>query len=468
MKDISAAHYPLFATFVATMRAHEASGAIVAAVSGGSDSMALLELLGMASERAELKFELTVAYVDHRLRGQADDERRAVAAAASRLGFAFAALSIDDLAASDEATLRGERYRVLEQLADRLDAATIVTGHTRDDQIETVLFRLLRGAGRRGLGAMRIRRGRILRPLLAFSRAELRELLRSRAVAWLEDISNTELRYARNRLRHSVIPVIQQEFGKDALSNIPAFAQRWGIEDGYLEAEAQRYGAYVISGRAERASLDLAALSEVPKALQTRILRAWLREVSGGREPSMAQLEALERLLASSEGSRSVRIAGTHVQREYSRLSVASGAAVAESFCYPVAQQCAADYLDPAGCWRVHVDPAPQGKTRASASPQRQEVDLDAALLPEKLLLRPLRSGDVIETSQQGRKKVHAMMLDLGVAKRQRPGWPVLSDASRVIWVPGIAVAAGTLAAEHATRRLRFSWNRIAQATLPG
>lgn len=462
MKDMSAADYSVYTTFVATMRRHCQSGdAMVAAVSGGSDSMALLELLALAIGRGQLSLEVTVAYVDHRLRSQAHEERRAVAEAASGHQLDFVGLRIDDLAASDEATLRAERYRVLEGLADRLGATAIATGHTRDDQIETVLFRFLRGAGRRGLGGMRVRRDRILRPLLGASRAQLRALLRSRATTWLEDASNTDPRYARNRLRLGVIPAIDSEFGEDALAHIPDFAARWAVEDDYLENEAKRFAAYVVSGGGREATVNLMALAEVPAAIQTRILRAWLREVSGGSEPSMAKLASLEGLVLSSEGSRSAQIAGTHITREYSRLSAGERCAVSEPFCYRVGQRCAAEFVDPAGRWRVHVDPAPQGRARAAASPRRQQLDLNAAALPEQLLLRPLRPGDVIETSEHGRKKVHGIMLDFGLPRRERPNWPVLSSGARVIWVPGIAVAAGALADERAPRRLRFSWNRI-------
>src|SRR5947199_289960 len=155
---------------------------LLVAVSGGPDSTALLAALAELAPGHGLR--LTAAHVDHGLRGvEGAAEADAVAALAARLGVPFVGQSVAVPAGPDlEARARRARYRALARVAAEVGAGRIVTGHTQDDQVETVLLRLLRGAGRRGLGAMRPARGRLLRPLLAATRADVRRFLGERGV----------------------------------------------------------------------------------------------------------------------------------------------------------------------------------------------------------------------------------------------------------------------------------------------
>ena len=265
---------------------------ILAAVSGGSDSMALLELLSLAATGRGP--QVRVCYIDHRTRPAGSFETAFVGASARRLGFDFEQATISDPGRGDEDHLRRCRYRLLEGSAEAYGADWIVTGHTRDDQIETVLFRFLRGAGLGGLGGMRTRRGKILRPLLAENREQLREFLRDRRVGWLEDPSNSHMRYTRNRIRSIAIPALERAVGRGALAHLPMVAKRWQRDEAYLDSEARRFAAFAICGQGTGSTVDLAALATLPEALRARVLRIWIVTAGGPDPPTIAQLEQVE------------------------------------------------------------------------------------------------------------------------------------------------------------------------------
>ena len=292
---------------------------VLAAVSGGSDSMALLELLARAS--ASDGCRVTVAYVDHGLRPEATFEAALVRASATRHGMAFEALRIEDPGAGDENHLRERRYQLFEQLLERIGADWLATGHTRDDQIETVLFRIIRGTGLGGLGGMRQQRGNIIRPLLELTRAELQGYLRASAVGWVEDASNRDLRYARNRIRRLVIPAIEKSFGRGALEHIPETARRWQDDEDHLASETARFAAFATRrGTDGQPELDLRALERAPRAVRTRVLRDWLVRAGSPGGIGTAQSELLERLVGAESTGARVELPGVVVVKVGERL----------------------------------------------------------------------------------------------------------------------------------------------------
>ncbi len=185
------------------------------ALSGGADSVALLHLLRDLDERGELTL-VGAAHLHHGLRGDAADEDQAFCAAlTARLGVPFETARVDVAALAREQKRsvedagRQARYAFLEEAADRLSADTIATAHTRDDQAETFLLRLLRGSGTRGLGGIRPRVGRVVRPLLDVERADLRRYLADRSEDFREDASNADVTLLRNRVRHELLPFLR-------------------------------------------------------------------------------------------------------------------------------------------------------------------------------------------------------------------------------------------------------------------
>ncbi|MEE8311536.1 MAG: tRNA lysidine(34) synthetase TilS, partial [Candidatus Binatia bacterium] len=414
-------------------------------------------------------FDLCAAYIDHALRPEADDEREHVRRAAERLGIGFEWARVDDPGAGDEARLREQRYRQLERIADRIGARWIATGHTRDDQIETILFRLLRGSGRRGLSGIPPRRGRWIRPLLDLERDTVRAFLARHDVAWLDDASNRDARYTRNRIRHELLPVVVDIFGASALSRLPDAARRWREEDAYLDEQTERWSTYAVHpprGPIEEAgsSIDLPALAQAPAPIRTRVLRAWLKQMTGGKEIDLAVLREVEALIASGEGSARINVGPAVIAREYARLSSVTPERPA-TFDLRIDVEHAAVIEEPGGAWSVCVDPAPLGSPRHATSVYRQELDIDPSALRGAVRLRPVAAGDTIESrggpAGEGRvaRKVHDILQDRRIARRLRSAWPVLEDEARVLWVPGVACADAVRCSERAQGRLRLAWH---------
>jgi tRNA(Ile)-lysidine synthase len=293
------------------------------AVSGGSDSMALLELVSLLAPRLDLT--LHVAWIDHRLRASSPAEGEVVRAAAQVRGAVFHGEAIDP-GAGDEDSMRRARHDALARVAAANGCRFVLLGHTADDQIETVMFRFLRGAGFGGLSGMRAARPPLLRPLLGLRREALRRFLVERGVAWVEDATNLQWRYARGRLRRTVLPAVEAAFGPGALDHLLDQSRQWREDEDFLEQEAERTLAYASRRGREGVQLDLEALAAAPPALKTRALRRWLAgrtgHTCGSRETA-----GLLRWLASAGEGEGVDLAGVRVERRSGRLVAVATAA---------------------------------------------------------------------------------------------------------------------------------------------
>ena len=292
---------------------------LLVAASGGLDSTVLAD--GLARGAARGGYRVALGHVHHGLRGaEADADQAAVAAEAERLGVPFAAERIDPAAlrrgasSRDRPTLqeaaRHLRYAALERLARQLGADRIATAHHADDQAETVLLRLLRGSGPDGLGGIpeRSRDGRIVRPLLGVSRAELEAYARARGLRWREDSSNTSPHYARNRLRERWLPGLARAFNPRLLRAIAdlAEAQRRDSEwiRGCVEREARarfrREGAWL--------RISTESWQELPEALARRLAREALVRAGAARHVERVHLERMLALLGDPLAARAIEL----------------------------------------------------------------------------------------------------------------------------------------------------------------
>ncbi len=221
-----------------TIRRHgliQPGARVCVALSGGADSVALLHVLRELA--ASEQFELAgAAHLNHQLRGAESDEDEAFC---RRLA-ADCSIPIDvervdvrhvarEAASSLECAAHDARHAFFTRAAERLNASVTAVAHTRDDQAETFLLRLLRGAGPRGLGGMHPRSGGVIRPFIEVSRGDVRHLLRERKVQHREDASNTDLAIPRNRIRHELIPFLEARFS----SGIIEVLDREAVAHGY-------------------------------------------------------------------------------------------------------------------------------------------------------------------------------------------------------------------------------------------
>ena len=286
---------------------------VLVAVSGGNDSVCLLALLHRLARPLGLR--LAVGHVDHGLRGEASRaDARFVAERARALGLRFDARRVapDELregaSSRERLTLqeaaRALRYRALYAMADEWAAAgsgeeaVIATAHHADDQAETVLLRVLRGCGPEGLGGIpeRSRDGRVVRPLLGVGRAELEGYRAARGLAFREDASNARDDYARNRLRHHVVPQLTRDFNPALLRAVVGLAEAQRRESEWLEAlVAEEYARRIEPcGEAEGAAAGWqiagTGWDTLPEALARRLVKRLLEDAGAGRDTTRTHI----------------------------------------------------------------------------------------------------------------------------------------------------------------------------------
>lgn len=292
-------------------------------VSGGSDSVALAFLMREVSEHTAFGI-VSLAHLNHQLRPSAARDEDFCRDLASRLGLPIAIESADvkAYAASQRLSLedaaRRLRYDFLDRVASRCGADRIAVGHTEDDQAETYLIKLIRGAGLTGLGGVYPRRGQVIRPLLEVSRARLRTYLASVGETWVEDETNAHLDNPRNRIRHEVLPLLDRTSGgatRPAIARAAALAR----EDGqWLDELATARFAELALMAGNAVQIDAAALAAEPLPVQRRVVLMAMRALAGGREVGLDHVEsALEVLTAATAG---VDIPGSRVELRDKKL----------------------------------------------------------------------------------------------------------------------------------------------------
>lgn len=300
---------------------------VLAALSGGADSVALTLLLRELADTAG--FVLAgAAHLNHRLRAEADADEQFCRELADSLALPIDVERVD----VGQAARRGrisledaghrERYAFFERAAARAGAERVATGHHLDDQGETCLMRLVRGAGPDGLAGIRPRAGRVIRPLLHVSRAELRAWLAGRGQPFREDATNRDRAFTRNRVRHELIPFLEDRFSPSITNVLARTAEIMRADAEWMEAAVDAAAPGVLTLGQGQAALDAAALARQPPAIARRLARRALEHVAG----RPAAFDPVERFLAAAAGPggalREADFPGCRVERQGPRLVV--------------------------------------------------------------------------------------------------------------------------------------------------
>ena len=296
---------------------------LLVGLSGGSDSVALLFLLRELAENGSFSIA-GLAHLNHQLRPTAERDETFCRELAARLNLRIVVKNEDvkgyargrNLSVEDAA--RRIRYDFMEQAADALGADHLAVGHTQDDQAETFLLKLIRGAGLTGLAGIHPRRGRVIRPLLDVARADLRSYLAERGERWIEDESNDDLENPRNRIRHIVLPELDCAASGPTR---PAIARAAGLtrEDAeWLDELATRRYIELADETPDGVTLEASALLAEPPPLRRRVLLKALRTAAGGREIGLDHVESAMAALAGTAGGAD--IPGGRVERRRGKL----------------------------------------------------------------------------------------------------------------------------------------------------
>lgn len=407
---------------------------LVVAVSGGPDSTALLLIL--TSLAPDLGLTLSVAHVDHGVRPAAERAADAdfVRALSARLGLPCTVKPVR--ARPTEDALRRARYAALRRAAAAFGATAVVLGHTADDQAETVLLHLVRGAGLAGLAGMRPRAPwpldgegpAIVRPLLGLRRWQTEAYVAAKGETPRADLTNRDPRYARNRLRTLVLPALLAE-NPNAVEAIGRAAR--GIEQALalVEAEAGRAWPSVAELYPEAVVLSAPALTALPAAVRQAVIRRALALRCPLAEIDAAAVARVDDLLAGHSGRRAALGHGVWAARTAAGVRIGSPRAPAP----PIpATSLPVPGTARAGPWAIAVTPA-EGASPADP----YTLDVAAGAAAEGLIVRSRRPGDRIRLPG-GTRKVQDVLVDAKVPREERDAVPLLCDATgRVLWVVG-------------------------------
>lgn len=417
---------------------------LLAAVSGGPDSTALAYLLAEAGSQLGITF--AIAHVHHGFRGkEADEDAVFCEDLAAKLGVPFfkEQLSSPPQKVSREAWWRKQRYQALEKMQQRFAAAAVATGHTMDDQAETVLFKLLRGSGPRGVAGIRRRLRNVVRPLLGFRRGELLVYLKEKGVEFRLDSTNLVSDRPRTFLRWQVLPLLEGAFPK-AVEHLAWFAEELGEEDELLTQLALAQAPLLQLGRS-RSWEKVAAL---PQPLRRRWLQAQAALLPLQEPPSRRQFSLFCALLDRGEPKALDLGARWVVARQGPSLTLDPPPILPFS---PVPVACPGIFPLPGG----FVLGVGRSVSRADhwifLSPRLQELPLAVTSVPVRF---------------QGRL-VRRELARLGVPRQWRAGWPALSVGGTIVWVPGVDALPSWEQADGIRVELEEPWERHGRSSPP-
>jgi tRNA(Ile)-lysidine synthase len=400
-------------------------GPVVVACSGGPDSLALLALASRAGLRP------VAVHVDHGARAGSAAEAEVVAGFASVLGTGFAAETVAAPPGPNfEARARSARYEALERARERLGATAVLVGHSRDDQAETVLLNLLRGAGVPGLAGMPARRGTIVRPLLEVPRANLAAVCARLGLCPLDDPMNADSAHRRVWLRREVIPALEAGAARDLRAVLARQASVARADSELLDQLAGEVLDRAGDPGPVEGGLAVAVLAEAPEALARRAVRLWL----GVPPPSAAHVEEVlgvvrgERRAAELPG-------GLLVSRSGGWLHRSLGVPSAES--QPDLQRIPVDLPGTAAGFGVELTAWVEQAAPVRWPDGRWTAVVDADLAGDRAVLRPAGPGErFVPLGLTGHKAVADALAEAGVPAPARAGHPILA-------MPGVAGAGG-------------------------
>ena len=421
-------------------------GKVLCAVSGGADSMCLLHLAWSMAEAGG--FQVAAAHYHHGMRGAAADadaafvetfckernipcvvERGDVYGQAQRLGLGV------------EETGRRLRYEFLRRTAEELGCNRIATAHNADDNLETLLLHLVRGAGLHGLAGIPPRRGEIVRPLLTTSRSDIEAYLAEHGLTHVEDCTNADESYARNRIRRQVVPVLRQ------LN--PRLTESAAETMGYLRADNDYMNAQAAAAcaHARWAEDDLVIearyIAQLPAAIAPRAARRMLEMMGDGNtDCSAAHLKAIVDLATGEDPSAVAFLPhGRLVQRVYKDLLFTTQSEPLPPFS-PTPLNLDGETAPEGTPWRCRC-----WATTCPAEGEPGVLYLALEAVEGELVLRPRQTGDEIALPRRGgTKTVKKLFIDEKVPRRDRERVPVLADGAGVLAVAGFGADQSRLA----------------------
>jgi tRNA(Ile)-lysidine synthase len=403
---------------------------VIAAVSGGPDSVCLLHALREIQPR--LGFRLAgVAHFNHKLRGEASDEDERFVERLTRtfdLEFYCASAEVAQAPGNLEQAARRARRAFFRSLIERGLAERIALGHTRDDQAETVLFRLLRGSGLAGLAAiLPVTSEGAVRPLLGVTRAEVLAFLKDREIAWREDATNLEPRFARNRIRRSLLPQLSRNWNPRLAETLAHLADLAYAEERWWAEEIGRRAERILVASQGAVELRAQDLMDLPLAMARRLVRLAIRRAKGGLTGvEFGHIERVLELAGRPAGAGRVELPGVEVTRSFDWLRLVLPGIPLRS--------------EPRRVGAPGRHPSPDGNTLICLDIiQREQIAQGCVTLGWNvaggLELRGWRPGDHYRPAGYSRDhKLRELFQKGRIPSWRRPGWPILTYEDKILW----------------------------------
>jgi tRNA(Ile)-lysidine synthase len=455
---------------------------VVVGVSGGIDSTALLHVLWRLRDSWNLK--LYIAHLNHGIRGEdAAADAQLVEALGAKLGIPVHVRELDipgiarQTGRSEEEAGRIARYQLYEELADEVGASRIAVGHHGDDQAETVLMNLIRGAGLRGLSGIPPVRGRVIRPLIELEKWQLEAYCRSWDLPWREDVTNWSTAYRRNFVRWEIIPKLKQ-LNPGAVRKIMLTASTL-LEDWQLlnQLALEAFGRTVLEVRpGQRVSLNLAELSALPTAIRKRVVvHAYSKLAQGEQSLAAASLDYIEKCIAGEAYAGQQTLPGNidvFVQDEVLILARRVDIERDRGFGPCLLPLGSSTTIEGAGVsihLQILTEITPWWKGGSPLQPRAawQELgiwwaDMDLASLELPLYVRSRKPGDRFQPlGMSGSKKLKDLFIDEKIPREFRDKIPCIIDGKGIAAVVGLHQAQRTKVTEHTEKVLRITAEKV-------
>ena len=396
---------------------------VLCALSGGADSVAMTLILNENKEF--LGIEVLAAHVNHMLRGdEADRDEEFCRRLCEKHGIPFYALRGDaaalakEMGTGTEDAARTLRYSLL----DGIEADRIAVAHNADDNLETVVMRLARGGGTRGLSGIPPKNGRVIRPIMVLDRGEVEEFCASRGESWVTDSTNLSDDYTRNRIRHRIVSQIR-ELNPNVSGLVLENSLRLRQEDAFLDGEARRL-------MEEGGGFTSELLKNADPVLARRMIR-----LEGEKQDLSLDGKTVEKLLSlavSGKSRFSYDVCESRFVGEYGRLRFEKKSAFS-GFCIPLTPEKTVD----TGSWRITM--VPHGKDFENIYRIFNIFALNSDTIQGELVVRTRAEGDMFRRNEgSGSKKLNRVFSDMKLEKNVRDTIPLLADGGGIIYVPKI------------------------------
>ncbi len=423
---------------------------VIAGVSGGADSVALLSIL--YSLRDQWRLNITVAHLNHLLRGAAaKQDALFVADLAERLGLPCIIEEHDVRAYREREGLslqeaaRTVRYQFFLDLRQRIGARKVALGHTASDQAETILMWLIRGTSAAGLaGIPPVRDDIFVRPLISITRAEIESYLNEQRISYIPDSSVSEQHYFRNKIRHQLMPLLQQEYNPNIVQTLNRLGELLQQDNEILDAHVQEGVADSFpAGQGNELILPLKLIQKYPEALQGRIIKAVITRIKNSSQGIyFRHIEAVRQLLSSTGPSKKIQLpAGWSVVREYDTLIFTQKKIQKSSFCYTfdcLPERISIQELQKTIAFKIEEIQYPADNF---FTPEKNIDYLDYDRVKFPLTVRNYQPGDrFYPQGLGGSKKLKDFFIDNKISPRERYNIPLVLFQNEIAWVGGLRI----------------------------